>query len=180
MKNFGKYSGKHLQSSPIFIGNGKPRPVTLQSIGLHHRFFSSNFFQDFSEKLFCRALVNNIYGIDFFSTSCVVSSSKYIVNHPHVEFVIDLLNLLLSLAHEFSCEFWEIFQKTFLYRTPLVAAPEVWRRDFQKPKFWNHVHFWMEKKLKENYKFHGCDWKWLKRGILLGVLLHLEKKFLMR
>ena len=99
---------------------------------------------------------------------------------PHVEFVIDLLNLLLSLAHEFSCEFWEIFQKTFLYRTPLVAAPEVWRRDFQKPKFWNHVHFWMEKKLKENYKFHGCDWKWLKRGILLGVLLHLDKKFLMR
>ena len=81
VKNFAKYSGKHLQSSSIFIGNGKPRPVTLQSIGLHHRFFSSNFFQDFSEKLFCRALVNNIYGIGFFSTSCVVSSCKYIVNH---------------------------------------------------------------------------------------------------
>ena len=31
-----------------------------------------------------------------------------------------------TLAHVFSCEFWEISKNTFLHRTPLVAASELY------------------------------------------------------
>ena len=39
-----------------------------------------------------------------------------------------------ALAQVFSCEFWEIFKNTYLYRTPLVAASKVGLTDYVKKK----------------------------------------------